>query len=164
MNDKKENRFPIFDLVLILLIALAVAGGVFWIRQRQNVQKVDVTYTFRMDAVSNDYSGYFAADKTVYSEAGVVLGTISDASVTRAVIRSFDATPASEPDHIYTYSESRSTEKSDVILTVTVTAEKKSGGYFADSVRIAAGNTISVRISGGYIGTGEILTVKEAAQ
>ena len=162
-TQKKENKFPVFDLVLILVIALAVAGGVFWVTTRQNVQKVDIVYTVRFENVSNEYGGRIAEGKTVYTAAGNEIGVVQSVEVSRSVRRTFDGTVSEERSEPYSYSESVSEEYSNVTATVRVTADEKAGGFFLGDQRIAGGMTVRVMI-GGFAADGAILTVEKEAE
>ena len=155
--QKKEKKFPVFDLVLILLVALAIAGGVFWVMNRQQVREQDVVYTVRFEGIGNDYTGLFTEGKTVYSTEGVSVGTITAVTVSRSVTRTFDRTPTVDRGQ-YAYREIRSQDNSDLLVTVRVKAEGKSGGYFIGNLRLAAGITLRA-VVGGFEAEGTILAL-----
>ncbi|MBQ3935352.1 MAG: DUF4330 family protein [Clostridia bacterium] len=157
-TQKKENKFPVFDLVLILVIALAVAGGVFWVVSRQNIRKTEIVYTVRFSNVSNEYGGRLAEGKTLYLITGEPAGVISDTTVTRSTVRTFDGASSADADVSYTYTETKSDEFSDILATVRVTADEKTGGFFVGAQRIAGGVRVRM-MTGGFASEGEILTV-----
>ncbi|MBP5230608.1 MAG: DUF4330 domain-containing protein [Clostridia bacterium] len=158
-TQKKENKFPVFDLVLILVIALAIAGGVFWVTSRRGVRQTEVVYTVRFSNVDNAYAGRFAEEKTLYLwPSGSPAGVISSATVTRSTERTLDRTPLGEPGETRTYTETKSETNSDILVTVRLTAEASAGGYFIGKERIAAGMEIGF-MTGGFAADGEILTL-----
>ncbi len=156
-NQKKEKKFPVFDLVLILLVALAIAGGVFWVMNRQQVRSQEIVYTVRFEQIGNDYTGLFAEGKTLYATDGTPIGTITAVTVSRSVTKTFDRTP-SEGRTQYAYKEVRSQDSSDLLVTARVTSESKSGGYFVGSLRLAAGLPIRVMV-GGFEAEGTVLAL-----
>lgn len=162
-NEQNKKKFPVFDLVLILFVALAIAGGVFWVMNRQKVQKQDVRYTIRFEQVSNEYTGLFAEGKTVYSaESGDAIGVITAVTVSRSVDKTFDRTPSAERGQ-FAYRETRSLNASDLLVTVSVTADSKSGAYFIGNLRLAAG--VSLRtIVNGYETEGIILSLEKVEE
>ena len=161
-TQKNEKKFPVFDLVLILLVALAIAGGVLWVTSRKNVNNAEITYTVRFSNVNNEYSGKFEEGKQLYTSSGTCIGTIQAVSVTRSTARSFDRTPSPDLNGSYSYSETPLEEFSDVVATVRATADELPGGYFFSSERIAAGMTFRITI-GDFAADGEILTLQKEA-
>lgn len=166
-NRKASKRsLPLFDIALLFLLVLAIVGGVYWVMHRETVPQTELVYTVRLSGVDNTHSGSFAIGKTLYlsGEAGTPasIGGITHVEINRALEKSFssDNLQGNPP---YSYTQTRSSEKSDLILTVRVSAQKRDGGYFADGVRIAAGTKLSVMVD-GYCGVCSVLTVAEAEQ
>lgn len=161
-TTKKKRRFPLFDIAVLLLLALTVIGGSYWATHRQSeVPTGEIVYTVRFAGVDNAYSGTLAEGKTLYSTSGIAMGEIEAVSVTRALEKRFDGSVSLAEGEEYRYTEVRSTEKSDVVITVRVTAEVRDGGCFVSGNRIAAGMTVDAMVT-GYLGEGQILTVLTA--
>lgn len=160
-NKKKNWNIPLFDITLLLLIALAVIGGSYWATNRVETPTAEIVYTVRFAGVDNAYSGTLAEGKTLYSNSGIVMGKIESASVTRALKIRFDGSVTDSEE--YRYTETRSNEESDVVITVRVTAEERNGGYFVGGNRVAAGMSVDAMVT-GYLGEGLILSVEEAKQ
>ncbi len=159
-RSKKKRRFPLFDIALLVLLALAICGGIYWATHRAETPTVELTYTVRFSGVDNAYSGTLSAGKTLYTVAGDEMGKIQSASASRALESRFDGSAVTgDESEQYRYIQTRSTDKSDVVVTVLVTAEARDGGYFVEGRRIAAGMEVSAMVS-GYLGTGLILTVE----
>ena len=162
MDLKSSGRkwtFTLFDLALVLLLALAAVGGAYWMTHRAETPTEELLCTVRFSGVDNAYSGTFAEGATLYTASGEVIGVIRSATVSRALESSFDAATA-EPDMngLYAYTYTRSGERSDILLTVHVTAEVRNGGYFVGDTRIAAGISMDAMVT-GYLGQGLVLTL-----
>ena len=158
-TKEKKRRFPLFDIVLLLLLALVVAAGVYWATNREDQPTEDLLCTVRFSGVDNAYSGTFTEGATLYTASGDAIGEIRTVEVSRAMEAFFDGDTA-EPDAsgLYAYTYARSGEKSDIVLTVRVTAEFRDGGYFVGGTRVAAGITLDSMVT-GYHGQGLILTL-----
>lgn len=159
MNQKR--KFPLFDLLLLLVIAAGIAGGVFWFNRRRSESKAEIQYSVTFPEVESAYAGSFTIGKEVFGEDGLRLGSIVRSIGTASVIRTFDRTPKEEG--AYLYRQSRSDALRDVTLTVTVTAERRSDGYYVGETQIAAGLELSMMLN-GYAGTCLITSVSEVAQ
>lgn len=157
----RQKRFPLFDIALLLVLALAVIGAAYWAANRQGAPTVELRYTVRFSDVDNAYSGNLAEGKTLYTSGGDGVGVIGYVEISRAQEKRFDASATLADGDLYRYLTTDSSEKSDVTVTVTVTAEKRDGGYFVGDKRIAAGTAHSWMVNGFY-GDGLILTVREA--
>ncbi len=156
-----KKRFPLFDIALLLLLALAVIGAAYWAANRQGAPTVELRYTVRFSDVDNLHSGNLAEERTLYAEAGDALGVIRSVEISRAREKWFDPTAVPADGESYRYLTADSAEKSDVTVTVTVTAQKRDGGYFVGDKRIAAGTEHRWMVN-GFCGDGLILTVQEA--
>lgn len=157
-QTKKKFRLPLFDIALLLLIAIAVAAGSYWVTQRGETETAVVEYTIRFEQVDNLYSGALAEAKELFSASGLSMGDVKSARVSRSVEKSFDLHTSYVEGGDYHYSETDSELASDVVLTVRVTAKLQNGGYFVENNRIAAGMTVEAMVA-GFAGHGEILTV-----
>lgn len=158
-QTKKKFHLPLFDIALLLLIALAVAAGSYWVSRRGEKESVVVEYTVRFENVDNAYSGALAEAEALFSASGLLMGEVTDSQVTRSVEKTFDLHTSYSEGAEYHYTETASAEKSDVLLTVKVKAVLSDGGYFVEGNRIAAGMSVDAMVA-GYIGQGEILRVK----
>ena len=158
-TEGKKRRFPLFDIALLLLLALVVAAGVYWATHRESRPTEELLCTVRFSGVDNAYSGTFTEGATLYTASGEPLGEIRTVTVSRSLEAFFDADTA-EPDAngFYAYTYARSGERSDILLTVRVTAEVRDGGYFVGDHRVAAGTTLDAMVI-GYQGQGLILTL-----
>lgn len=160
-TNKKERKLPLFDIALWTVIVLAVLGGVYVMTHRSQAAATELVYTIRIEDVDNKYSGTFVSGGTLYSESGVAMGKIEEVGVSRATERRFDGNAVTEEGE-YRYIETRSSEKSDVLLTVRVTAEMQNSCYFVGGNRIASGMRVETMVA-GYFGEGVILTVEPVA-
>lgn len=160
-QTKKKFRLPLFDIALLLLIAIAVAAGSYWVTQRDDRETVTVQYAIRFENVDNTYSGAVAEAKELFSASGTLMGEVVSARVARSVEKTFDLHTAYEESGEYHYTETPSESHSDVYLIVTAEAELINGGYFLHGNRIAAGMTVDAMVV-GYTGQGEILSVAVA--
>lgn len=158
-NEGKLNkkRLPLFDIALLAVLIFGVIGVAYLMTHRAEVPEVELVYTVRIEDVDNAYSGTYVQGGKLYSPSGLVMGEIESVSVARAVDVRFDESVLTE-DGEYRYIETRSAEKSDVTVTVRVTAEVRNNGYFVESNRIAAGMQVETMVA-GYFGEGLILTV-----
>lgn len=158
----KKRRFPLFDIVLLLLLALVVAAGVYWATNREDQPTEDLLCTMRFSGVDNTYSGTFTEGAMLYTASGEPLGEIRSVTVSRSIEAFFDGN-AAEPDEngLYAYTYARSGERSDILLTVHVTAEVRDGGYFIGEHRVAAGAMLDAMVF-GYRGQGLVLTLVQA--
>ena len=158
-TERKKRRFPLFDVALLLLLALTVAAGVYWVMHRGETPTAELVCTVRFSGVDNAYSGTFAEGETLYTSSGAVLGEVRAVAVSRTMEAYFDAQDA-EPDAagLYAYTYARSDQKSDVLLTVHITAEMRDGGYFVGSNRIASGVFLDAMVP-GYRGQAMVLTL-----
>lgn len=163
-TEGKKRRFPLFDLTLLLLLVLAVAAGAYWATHREAVPTEELLCTVRFSGVDNAYSGTFAEGKTLYTASGDAIGEICTVEVTRAMEAFFDGNTA-EPDAngLYAYTYARSGDRSDILLTVSVTADARDGGYFVGETRVAAGVTLDAMVT-GYHGQGLILSLSMMPQ
>ena len=163
-TEGKKRRFPLFDVVLLLLLALVVAAGVYWATHREETPTAELLCTVRFSGVDNTYSGTFTEGATVYTSSGELLGEIRAVTVSRALEAFFDGDTA-EPDAsgLYAYTYARSGERSDILLTVRVTAEARDGGYFVGEHRVAAGTMLDAMVT-GYRGQGLILTLAQEGE
>lgn len=164
-TKRNRRRLPLFDVALLLLLIIALIGGLYWATHRTAAPECELTYTIRFAAVENAHSGSFAVGKSLYlwseNDSGrTAIGSIVYADVTRAKVYTFDPATATEP---YRYTQTRSTESSDILITVRVVAQERDGGYFVNGVRIAAGMTLPAMVD-GYLGEGRILTVQAGGQ
>ncbi len=157
-QTKKKSRLPLFDIALLLLIAIAVAAGSYWVTQRGETETAVVQYTIRFEQVDNTYSGALAEAKELFSASGLSMGAVKSAKVSRSIEKSFDLHTSYVEGGDYHYAETGSALESDVVLTVRVTVKLQNGGYFVEGNRIAAGMTVEAMVA-GYAGRGEILTV-----
>lgn len=156
---KKKRRFPLFDFALLLLLALAIAAGAYWATHRAKAPTEELLCTVRFSGVDNAYSGTFTEGAALYTASGEAIGVIRTATVSRALETTFDAgTAEPDADGLYTYTYTRSGERSDILLTVHVTAEKRDGGYFVGNTRVAAGVMLDAMVT-GYCGQGLVLTL-----
>lgn len=155
----KKWAFTLFDLALVLLLALAAVAGAYWATHRAATPTEELLCTVRFSGVDNAYSGTFTEGATLYTPSGEVIGAIRSVAVSRALESSFDAATA-EPDAngLYAYTYTRSGERSDILLTVRVTAEVRDGGRFVGDTRIAAGIPLDAMVT-GYLGQGLVLTL-----
>ena len=163
-TKEKKRRFPLFDVVLLLLLALVIAAGVYWVTTRDEQPTAELLCTVRFSGVDNAYSGTFTEGETLYTSSGEVLGEIRAVTVSRALEAFFDADTA-EPDEngLYAYTYARSGERSDILLTVHVTAEARDGGYFVGDHRVAAGTALDAMVI-GYRGQGLVLTLTQEGE
>lgn len=163
-TEGKKRRFPLFDIALLLLLILVVAAGVYWTTHREAKPTAELLCTVRFSGVDNAYSGTFTEGATLYTSSGESLGEIRTVTVSRSLEAFFDADTA-EPDAngSYAYTYSRSGERSDILLTVHVTAEVRDGGYFVGDRRVAAGITLDAMVV-GYRGQGLLLTLTQEEQ
>ncbi len=157
-QTKKKFRLPLFDIALLLLLAIAVAGGSYWVSRRGDKETVTVQYTIRFENVDNAYSGAVTQAEELFSVSGTRMGEVKSARVTRSVEKTFDLHTSYEESGEYFYTETPSEDHSDVCLIVSVEAELIGGGYFVNGNRIAAGMTVDAMVV-GYTGQGEILSV-----
>ena len=160
-TEEKKRRFPVFDIALLLLLILVAVAGVYWAMNREQQTTAELLCTVRFSGVDNVYSGTFTEGATLYTSSGDLLGEIRTVTVSRALEAFFDADTA-EPDAsgLYAYTYARSGERSDILLTVRVTAEVRDGGYFVGEHRVAAGTTLDAMVI-GYRGQGLILTLTQ---
>lgn len=158
-TEQKKWRFPLFDFALLLLLVLVVIAGAYWAMHRGKTPTEELVCTVRFSGVENTYSGTFSEGMTIYTASGEALGVIRSAAVSRALEASFDADTA-EPDAngVYAYTYTRSDQRSDILLTIQVTAEARDGGYFVGETRVAAGIVLDV-MTVGYRGEGSVLTL-----
>ena len=163
-TKEKKRRFPLFDVALLLLLALVIAAGVYWATSREEQPTEELLCTVRFSGVDNAYSGTFTEGATLYASTGEAIGEIRGVTVSRALEAFFDADTA-EPDEngLYAYTYTRSGERSDILLTVYVKAEARDGGYFVGDHRIAAGTELDAMVI-GYRGQGLILTITQEEQ
>ena len=163
-TEGKKRRFPLFDIALLLLLALVVAAGVYWATSREEQPTEELLCTVRFSGVDNAYSGIFTEGATLYTSTGEVLGEIRKVTTSRALEAYFDAGTAEPGENgLYAYTYTRSGERSDILLTVRVTAEVRDGGYFVGDHRVAAGTALDAMVT-GYRGQGLILTLKQEEQ
>ena len=160
-TEEKKRRFPLFDIALLLLLVLVIAAGVYWATNREEQPTAELLCTVRFSGVDNAYSGTFTEGAMLYTSSGELLGEIRTVTVSRALEVFFDADTA-EPDAngLYAYTYARSGERSDILLTVRVTAELRDGGYFVGDHRVAAGTMLDAMVT-GYRGPGLILTLSQ---
>ena len=161
-KQTKKFRLPLFDIALLLLIAIAVAGASYWVSTRGETETAVVEYTVRFEQVDNSYSGALAQSKELFSASGLSMGEVVTSRVTRSTEKTFDLHTSYVEGGEYRYNETGSANKSDVLLKVRVTVEVRNGGYFVQSNRIAAGMTVDAMVA-GFAGQGEILSVKQIA-
>ena len=161
-KQTKKFRLPLFDIALLLLIAIAVAGASYWVSTRGEVETAVVEYTVRFEQVDNSYSGALAQSKELFSTSGLSMGEVVTSRATRSTEKTFDLHTSYVEGGEYRYNETGSANKSDVLLKVRVTVEVRNGGYFVQSNRIAAGMTVDAMVA-GFAGQGEILSVKQIA-
>ena len=161
-KQAKKFRLPLFDIALLLLIAIAVAGASYWVSTRGKTETAVVEYTIRFEQVDNSYSGALAEAKELFSASGLSMGEVLTSRVTRSTEKTFDLHTSYVEGGEYHYSESGSPNKSDVLLKVRVTVNLEHGGYFVENNRIAAGMTVDAMVA-GFVGQGEILSVKQIA-
>ena len=89
-QTKKKFRLPLFDIALLLLLAIAVAGGSYWVSRRGDKETVTVQYTIRFENVDNAYSGAVTQAEELFSVSGTRMGEVKSARVTRSVEKTFD--------------------------------------------------------------------------
>ncbi len=152
-----KKRVPLFDIAVLAVLIFGVIGVAYLMTHRAEVPTTELVYTVRIEDVDNAYSGTYVQGGKLYSPSGTVMGEIEEVSVARAVDVRFDESVLTE-DGEHRYIETRSAEKSDVTVTVRVTAELRGGGYFVGGNRIAAGMQVETMVA-GYFGEGAILTV-----
>ena len=152
-----KRRLPLFDIALLIVLVFGVIGIAYLLTHRAEVPTTELVYTVRIEDVDNTYCGTYVQGGKLYSPSGIVMGEIESVSVARAVDVRFDESVLTE-DGEHRYIETRSAEKSDVTLTVRVTAEVRGGGYFVRNNRIAAGMQVETMVV-GYYDEGVILTV-----
>ena len=163
-TEGKKRRFPLFDVALILLLILVVAAGVYWVTSRGDRPTAELLCTVRFTGVDNTYSGTFTEGATLYTASGESLGEIRTVTVSRSLEAFFDAdTAAPDANGLYAYTYARSGERSDILLTVRVTAEIRDGGYFVGDQRVAAGIMLDAMVT-GYRGQGLLLTLTQETQ
>lgn len=160
-QKKQKRRLPLFDIALLLLVAVAIAFGFYWATRHQKVTTAEITYTVRFEDVDNAYSGALAEGKSLYTQHGSPMGSILKAALSRASQETFDTTQVYTEGVEYSYSAVTVEGKSDVLITVRVTAEVRNGGYFVNGNRIASGMEVDAMVE-GYLGHGTILTVEQA--
>ena len=158
---ESSRRLPLFDIALLLLLAVVIAFGLYWATRHQKVTTAEITYTVRFEDVDNEYSGALAEGKSLYTQHGSLMGIILEAKISRALEQTFDSTQAYTEGAEYSYSTVTIQGKSDVLITVKVTAEVRNGGYFVGGNRIASGMEVDAMVE-GYLGQGTILTVEQA--
>ena len=160
-GTKQKKKLPLFDIALLLLVAVAVAFGFYWATRHQKVETVEILYTVRFEDVEDAYGGALAEGKSLYTQHGSVMGEILTAKLSRAMAQTFDSTQIYAEGQEYAYTEEPVVGKSDVLITVRVTAEVRNGGYFVGGNRIASGMVVDAMVE-GYLGQGTILTVERA--
>lgn len=153
-----KERISLFDIALVAVLVFAVLCIAYLMTHRTQAPTVELVYTIRIEDVDNTYSGTYAQGGKLYTASGTVMGEIENVSVSRASDLCFDENVLTE-DGEYRYTEERSDEKSDVTVTVRVTAEKRNGGYYVANNRVAAGMRVDTMVA-GYFGEGLILTVR----
>lgn len=163
-KEEKKRRFPLFDIALLLLLLLVIAAGFYWAMNRAEQPTAELLCTVRFSGVDNTYSGTFTEGALLYTSSGECLGEIRTVTVSRALEAFFDGDTA-EPDAsgLYAYTYARSGERSDILLTVRVTAEARDGGYFVGEHRVAAGTMLDAMVT-GYRGQGLILTLAQEGE
>lgn len=163
-EQKKQRRFPLYDVALLLLLALVIAAGVYWATTREEQPTEELLCTVRFSGVDNAYSGTFTEGATLYTSSGEVLGEIRTVTTSRALEAFFDAGTAQPGENgLYAYTYTRSGERSDILLTVRVTAEVRDGGYFVGNHRVAAGTMLDAMVT-GYRGQGLVLTLAQTQE
>ena len=160
-GTKQKKRLPLFDIALLLLLAVAVTFGFYWAARHKTTEAVELIYTVRFLCVEDDYGGAFEEEKTLYTKEGVVIGSILEVAHTRSAEQTFNPVQAYVEGEQYSYDSVPVQGKSDVLLTVRVTAEVRNGGYFVNGIRIASGTELDAMVE-GYLGHGAILTVEKA--
>jgi hypothetical protein len=73
-KQTKKFRLPLFDIALLLLIAIAVAGASYWVSTRGDTETAVVEYTVRFEQVDNSYSGALAQAKELFFASGLSMG------------------------------------------------------------------------------------------
>ena len=159
MNKKK--RVPVFDLVLLLLLAAGIAAGALWLNRSSAQNTVELQYTVTFSEVESAYAGCFSEGKTVYGTDGTPMGTVVGSYGAASVIRTFDRTPKEEGT--YSYRQSRSETLRDVTVVITVQAEKKPDGYYIGETQIAAGFSVRLMV-GGYMGEASVKLADEVTE
>ena len=160
-DGTKQKKLPLFDIALLLLLAVAIAFGFYWSSHHQKTETAEIVYTLRFEDVENAYGGALAAGKSLYTHQGALMGRILYAELSQATEEVFDSTQTYGEGQEYAYSAVPVSGKSDVLITVTVVAEVRSGGYFVGGNRIASGMEVDAMVE-GYLGQGTILTVEKA--
>ena len=89
-KQTKKFRLPLFDIALLLLIAIAVAGASYWVSTRGDTETAVVEYTVRFEQVDNSYSGALAQAKELFSTSGLSMGEVVTSRVTRSTEQTFD--------------------------------------------------------------------------
>ena len=154
-----KERISLFDIALAAVLVFAVLCIAYLMTHRAQAPTAELVYTIRIEDVDNAHSGTYAQGGKLYSASGTVMGEIVNVSVSRATELRFDESVLTE-DGEYRYTEERSDEKSDVTVTVRVTAEMRNGGYYVANNRVAAGMRVDTLVA-GYFGEGLILTVRQ---
>ena len=160
-GTKQKKKFPLFDIALLLLLAIAVTFGFYWSAHHRQIKTAEIEYTVRFENVDNAYGGAFAEGKHLYTQQGSAMGSILTAVHSRATEQTFDSTCAYSEGTEYVYETVSLSGKSDVLITVRVTVEVRNGGFFVNGNRIASGMEVDAMVE-GYMGHGTILTVKKA--
>lgn len=160
-GTKQKKRLPLFDIALLLLLAVAITFGFYWATRHQKVETAEIVYTVRFEDVDDTCGGALAEGKNLYTQHGSPMGEILTAQLSRAYTQTFDSTQSYADGQEYSYASVPVSGKSDVLVTVRVTAEVRNGGYFVGGNRIASGMEVDAMVE-GYLGQGTILTVKRA--
>ena len=121
-QTKKKVRLPLFDIALLLLIAIAVAAGSYWVTQRDDRETVTVQYAIRFENVENTYSGAIAEAKELFSVSGTLMGEVASARVTRSVEKTFDLHTPYQENGEYRYTETSSERASSEGSTAMASA------------------------------------------
>lgn len=158
MDVKPKTRFSFLDFILLLLAALLIVGGIWFVGREQEKTTIELDCTMTFFGTAQDYVGCFSTGKEVYTADGTPLGTVTRSWGIASETRTFDRTP--KDDGEYSYSGTRSGEKRDQTVVIRIIAEKKENGFYVGETRIAAGLDLSVLMA-GYTGTGSIRNVSE---
>ena len=160
-DGTKQKKLPLFDIALLLLLAVAIAFGFYWSSRHQKTETAEIVYALRFENVENAYGGALAEGKNLYTHQGMSMGSILSADLSQATEEVFDSTRSYEEGLEYSYDMIPVPGKSDVLITVKVTVEIKNGGYFVGGNRIASGMEVDAMVE-GYLGHGTILSVEKA--
>lgn len=158
MKVQPKTRFSFLDFILLLLAALLIVGGIWFVGREQEKTTVELDCTVTFFGTAQDYAGCFSTGKEVYTADGAPLGTVTRSWGIASGIRTFDRTPRDDGE--YSYSETRSEDKRDQTVVIRLTAEKKDDGFYVGETRIAAGLDLPLLLE-GYTGTGAIRNVSE---